>query len=265
MTAYTSSRLPLENTPRGIRPIHRVTRSLAVVAAALGLILGSAPSAHASIVNMDVDGDGSDYTGPGLLGTPGMTWNYQAAGSGTYGPFLNSTGSNSGVTMTLTGMTRGTNLGGVAPVGFDALYTGYLYFNFNASLVLNGLDPNLTYDVVFFSGFSDNGGTRHYGAEITHAATTTTLRSYGNLGTGGATTLSEGQNYVHFRGLSPTINGSLAFAMQRNETVDPNIPGFSVGTVGVVNGFQLVAVPEPGTLALLGIVLGTVLLFRRKR
>jgi hypothetical protein len=241
-----------------------VTHSLAVVAAALGLILGSAPSAHAAIVNMDVDGSGSDYTGPGLLGTPGMTWNYQAAhANGTYGGtgFSDSTGSNSGVTMTLTGMTRGTNLGGVAPVGFDALYTGYLYFNFNASLVLNGLDPNLTYDVVFFSGFSDNN--THYGAEITHEDTM--LRSYANLGTGRATTLSEGQNYVHFRGLSPTINGSLAFAMQRNETVDPNIPGFSVGTVGVVNGFQLVAVPEPGTLALLGIVLGTVLLFRRKR
>jgi len=248
MPAYTSSRLPLENTPRGIRPIHRVTRSLAVVAAALGLILGSAPSAHASIVNMDVDGTGTDYTGPGLLGTPGMTWNYQTAGNGTYGPFLDSTNSNSGVTMTLTGMTKQSNLGGVAPVGFEALYTGYLYFN-NASLVLNGLDPNLTYDVVFFSGFSDNGGTRHYGAEITHEDTM--LRSYANLGTGGATTLSEGQNYVHFRDLSPTISGSLAFAMERNETVDPNIPGFAVGTVGVVNGFQLVAVPEPAIMGLL--------------
>jgi hypothetical protein len=240
-----------------------VTRSLAVVAAALGLILGSAPSAHATIVNMDVSG-GSGYTGPGLLGTPGMTWNYQAAGSGTYGPFLDSTGSNSGVTMTLSGMTKASDLGGVAPVGFGALYTGYLYFS-TASVVLNGLDQNLTYDVVFFSGLSnDNSGTlnRHYGAEITHGGTM--LRSYGNLGTGGAKTLSEGQNYVHFRGLSP-ISGSLAFTMKTNTIVDPNVSGFTMGAAGVVNGFQLVAVPEPGTLALLGIVLGTVLLFRRKR
>jgi hypothetical protein len=246
-----------------------VTRSLAVVAAALGLILGSAPSAHAAIVNMDVDGSGSDYTGPGLLGTPGMTWNYQAAhANGTYGGtgFSDSTGSNSGVTMTLTGMAgRGTDLGGNAPTGFGALYTGYLYFN-TASLVLNGLDQNLTYDVVFFSGFSnDNNGTlnRHYGAEITHGGTT--LRSYGNLGTGRATTLSNGQNYVLFEDLSPTISGSLTFSMKTNTVADPNISGFVLGGVGVVNGFQLVAVPEPGTLALLGIVLGTVLLFRRKR
>jgi hypothetical protein len=241
-----------------------VTRSLAVVAAALGLILGSAPSAHASIVNMDVDGDGSDYTGPGLLGTPGMTWNYQAAGSGTYGPFLDSTGADSGVTMTLSGMTRATDLGGNAPTGFGALYTGYLYFG-NASVVLNGLDPNLTYDVVFFSGFSNNNsGTlnRHYGAEITHEDTM--LRSFGNLGTGGATTLSEGQNYVHFRDLSPTISGSLTFAMKTNTLADTNISGFTLGGAGVVNGFQLVAVPEPAIMGLLCLG-GLVLAARRRR
>jgi hypothetical protein len=195
-----------------------------------------------------------------------MTWNYLSSHNGTTPGLLDSTGATTGVTMTRSGMTGlGTDLGGVAPVGFGALYTGYLYFG-NASVVLNGLDPNLNYDVVFFSGFSNNDGSgtlnRHYGAEITHEGTM--LRSYGNLGTGGATTLSEGQNYVHFRDLSP-ISGSLTFTMKTNTVADPLIPGFVLGGVGVVNGFQLVAVPEPGTLALLGIVLGTVLLFRRKR
>jgi hypothetical protein len=89
------------------------------------------------------------------------------------------------------------------------------------------------------------------------------LRSYANLGTGRATTLSEGQNYVHFRDLSP-INGSLTFAMERNETVDGLIPGFAVGTVGVVNGFQLVAVPEPAIMGLLCLG-GLVLAARRRR
>jgi hypothetical protein len=191
-----------------------------------------------------------------------MTWNYMSSGNATAESLLDSTGATTSVKMTRTNMSSNTDLGGNAPVGFGELYKGYLYFT-SGSIVLSGLDPSRKYDVVFFSGFSNNdGGTlnRHYGAEITH--NTTTLRSYGNLGTGGSTTLTEGQNYVHFKNLSPTGGGTLTFAAAKNTAVDPNVPGFKLGGVGVINGIQI-AIPEPATMGLLG--LGALILTARGR
>jgi hypothetical protein len=74
----------------------------------------------------------------------------------------------------------------------------------------------------------------------------------------------EGVNYVYFQGVTPDVNGNITVNASGNPldgVGNPNLAGEAD-----VNGFQLVTViPEPSTMAILGLGLAGLFAVRRRR
>lgn len=73
----------------------------------------------------------------------------------------------------------------------------------------------------------------------------------------------EGINYVYFEGVTPDASGNItvnASGSPLDGVGNPNLPGEAD-----VNGFQLVAIPEPSTMAILGLGLAGLFAVRRRR
>jgi hypothetical protein len=102
--------------------------------------------------------------------------------------------------------------------------------------------------------FSVNSGTAHNGINAT--------LNQAN-GTHPGQSFLEGVNYVFFQGVSPDVNGDItitAIANPLDGVGNPNLSGEAD-----VNGFQLIAVPEPASLALLALGAGGLLMYRRRK
>jgi hypothetical protein len=102
--------------------------------------------------------------------------------------------------------------------------------------------------------FSVNSGSAHNGINAT--------LNQAN-GTRPGQSFIEGVNYVYFQAVTPNGSGDitvLASANPLDGVGNPNLPGEAD-----INGFQLITVPEPSAMAMLGLGLAGVLAARRRR
>lgn len=157
------------------------------------------------------------------------------------GPFVHTDGSTaSGLTIT----TASFNSADDNRAGSNALLDDYLVQNNNtgaASLAISGLTGSF-YDVYVF-GSNDGGNAGGTFTVNGSAAQSTTGAPFG-----ATPPLVLGRDYVEFTGVVPS-SGSITITAAN---------GGTLGFVGVLNGFQLVAVPEPGAFSLLAVGLAVV-------
>jgi hypothetical protein len=188
--------------------------------------------------------------GAAAVGTVGDTWNYLDYQSSTYNnlmvnmPLVTSTGSSSPVTVTFV-----SNSGGQAaqngesnpantknyPNALSNLFVDYAFVTSGThSFTFSNLNPSNTYSLYLF-GAVRTGGIDYSGSWTIGGTTKTTAA----VSSGNNPALTEGVQYVSFTGLTADINNQI-------------VGTFNVtGGVGVWNGFQLVAIPEPSSFAAL--------------
>ncbi len=204
-----------------------------------GLIWGaclSSTQAAFSLGTVSVDFNTAPFrnAGPNAVVAPG-TWNEVDASNpiNTAGVALNlSTGAASGVTMTFSApgsynATLSTTQAANSPnVGLlsDYLFTGST--TQAATVTLTGLVTGTQYDLYLYSAADLNGRVTNF--SVNEVAMSATFAE-------ADTTFVNGHNYVRYAAISPTAGGSLTIS-------------FTAGNgEGDLNGFQLVAVPEPAT------------------
>ena len=237
---------------------------LAVGAAACIVFALMATPAHASLISVygDIgtinsgpvygDAAGDIYDGSGPVPTPGgtgTTWN-GIGDNALHTGLLDSTGGSTSITFQTNGSMQ--VAGGTPDPGLmsDDEYTGGTAdFTFT-----NVPDSFAGYDLYLYS---DNGGGYATTFTITvGTAATATATSGPAPGAGinpGVFVLND--NYVVLTGLHPTL-GVLSGTFADVRVGDG-------GGFGILNGFQLVELPEPASLSLLG--LGSLLMLRRRR
>lgn len=211
-------------------------------------------AAQADLINVDFTHAGGSYgvmSGAAATGAAGDVWNgYQPEadfggyGGGTYTALLDSTGTATAVSLTM---------GAVS--GWGSSYTGnpdfgdplnslmrdsaFIFPGWTSTATISGLTPNAAYTLYLY-GVSDNAGQN---STFTVDGVSKLAASSDLVGP-----LTEGEDYVVFTG--NTGAGSIDLALDGG------------GSFCSFNGFQLAVVPEPATMALLG--LGAVLLRRKK-
>ena len=225
---------------------------------------------------------GTVMTGAAATGSAGDVWNglggftyASPGGAATYtsGPLVNSAGAPTGVSLSLSAPsgTYGANsvnwsnyspfswasladeqaLTGGPYTPYSALYSHTLVANSataDGSVVLSGLTPG-TYNLFLYNASDANEGTGRTSTFVVNGVTQTS--TYGPNG-GGVypTTLISGVDYVEYARVTTTGTLTINF-------------GNLIASESDLNGLQLQAVPEPGTLALLG--MGLPLFFIRRR
>ncbi|MFK7790610.1 MAG: PEP-CTERM sorting domain-containing protein [Phycisphaeraceae bacterium] len=225
-------------------------KTLKTLSAVAALALASSTSA-ATVwnVNMGNNVDASDeFLGAAPENTT-STWNsITANGSGQ--ALVDNTGSAAaGVSLDLSG--TGFGSGNIA--GFD-IFDSWTKSSDNSTefaLALNGLNDGATYSMVIYSDwFWKNGSSGMPVTQTTGGGLGSTIYVNRELGTtnGSVGALLEATNPANVD-IGPTnyyrIDGL---------TSDGGVLTFSMGGVnGPLNGFQLVEVPEPSSLALLGL------------
>jgi hypothetical protein len=221
------------------------------------LLLGIASEAGAASIGINFTG-GTNNSSPAvsLLTTdlagviPQLNWNNFAGGNGAGLSLLDNSGASSGALLTFTASGVYSSIGGagIAPAnGDEKLNTGFVYGN--SSFTLTNV-PYALFDVYVYE-LNDAGGrveTTTLGAlSFFGSAATPTDASHvdQNAGTSYLYTQSTstdvanptaGGDYVRFSNLSGTV------------TINASAPGN-----GYVNGLQIVQVPEPASMGLLGL------------
>jgi hypothetical protein len=201
----------------------------------LSVVMSLANVCHAETINVCVSPLG--YTnGVGPAG--GGTWNQVDFAVGTTGVLLDSLG-NSTTTVTLS--LSGAGSDGTAHTGYttpvNTLLSGYAYYSPwttppGGSFAINGLVSGGQYKLYVFS---QNGTYDSSKTVFTIGASSLIVDNTLTSDTG---SFHEGENYVVFSGLiatGGTISGT--FVMPSDNAA--------------FNGFQLVSVPEPGSLLLI--------------
>jgi len=133
-----------------------------------------------------------------------------------------------------------------APAEFVDSVTTDLMFN-DTVITISGLDPTLTYDLY---SVSHGGGAPFDGVTDTHTVTGDV--SYGSSSHTRGDARLNGKFHT-FLGVSPDVSGTIVL-----ETTQPG-----AGTNAAFNGLLINVVPEPGSLALMG--LGGLCVLRRRR
>jgi hypothetical protein len=238
------------------------TLTLAAVA------LASVPFASAALVNVNFDrftGGGiadpieSTLVGPG--GGLGTDWNRYADEDST-GALVDSTGAASTITFT-TNFTEGR--GGTAtdqPV-FHAVLSDFGKGVQNRNLIVSGLANGGSYDI-WLMAYRDNGtaGERLGGYySTTNATSSSSTQLMSSFVTRNGTTFEEGVNYILFSDVVATVGGVITFDIDAGLATDDD---FTTDVRSGLSAFQISAVPEPSTTALLGLG-GLALILRRRK
>jgi hypothetical protein len=244
-------------------------KTILSVLTAAGLLTGSAHATTVWNVNIGSQIDESDnYIGAAAENTANSTWNSTTPTNFAGQTLADSTGSSAaGVTLAITSNTTSDNgYSNTALTTGDEIFIGWTKSSDNSTpfnVIFGNLNPSATYDLVIYSDwFWDNGSsglpvTQDIGTGL--AGTIFVNRDANNDAKGLVGPLLEDTdpanvdvgktNWYRISGLSADGNGDL---------------GFDVGGVnGPLSGMQLIEVPEPSSLALLG--LGSLLVARRRR
>jgi len=214
------------------------------------------------------------YSGQGAYSDAGNNlWNgYGPSYTANTGPNSTSTGGATSVTFSV-GSGAGAN-GGIwlSGDGTSNPNQGTPYFLLGYGSLVNGGNPGQgtsenplgtfslsgvaagTYSVYLYGANYD----ADRGALFTLSSGTAHNGINGTINNGNNNVFTEGANYVYFENVSPDINGNIF------GTWAPN-PGSTLTGEGNFNGLQLVLVPEPSSLTLLGLGTAGLLFFRRRK
>ena len=151
-------------------------------------------------------------------------------------------------------------------VGRDGIFSGSGSENNRIGLQISGLAHGI-YEV-YIVGINTNQNQANWRAKGMGAIASTSMTTWDTSSVSGATTIGN-----HTDGSSPTawIEGQnyAKFTMTLDAT-NPVLSLFTFSDIGsdnrgFLNSVQIVAIPEPGTLVLLGIAFGSLMLFRRRK
>ncbi len=120
--------------------------------------------------------------------------------------------------------------------------------------------PAGTYNLYLYGGNYDN--TRGAAFTVSSGTAVNGLTSAINSGASGNKSFVLGQNYVEFTGVTPDANGNITGTWSAVSNPNSGLSG-----EGDFNGLQLVqvSVPEPTTMAMLGLGAASLLFFRRRK
>ena len=220
-------------------------------------------------------GIGINFTGGGNASSPAisilptdsagvvaqMNWNNFAGGNGTNLVLVDNTGATTGALLTFTASGTYSSIGGAGIVpadGDEKLNTGFVYGD--SSFTLSNV-PYAIYDVYVYHLNDASGrietttlaGLSFFGAaavpnDATHVdQNAATSYLYTQTTSTNVTSPTAGGNFVRFQNLSGSV------------TLTASAPGN-----GYVNGLQIVQVPEPATIGLLGLAAVTGACTRRR-
>jgi hypothetical protein len=189
-------------------------------------------------------------TGPAVIGVDGDIWNTDS------NPFVHTTGilglakgiASNGVTYSLSGVTNAvTGQNAFGSSAYQSLMgDGFIVAPGNTMTIsFSGLTAFQPYELYFYSSNANPGGTDNRSTIFTIGGVSLTATTLG-----ASNFFVEGNNYVHFASATATAAGQLVAAVQGsggNPVFDPATLG------GIVNGFQIEAVPEPATWLLFAV------------
>lgn len=233
----------------------------------LGALLASVISipVQAALYNVQFGGStfGSNQapaqTGAGIIGTAGDTWNYVAAGGGyDYNALegaglalVNSAGAATtgvikanddfvGAFATVDAQLQGTSLAN--------LFQGFIVNNGGPkSFTFSGLAASSPFDLYTYAAGPADGGDR-----ISNFSLFSDFSSFDIVGpNAGGTVLNDPLNYSVLSGTTSSTGTVTVYTR------------FTAGSEGNINGFQLNVIPEPSSMALIG--LGACGLLARRR
>ena len=237
------------------------TFSAAVLIAAATFV-GSASAALVSVTTDAVTGGNAATettnrnTNAGNLAgpagdAPGSTWNIISGYSAN--DLTDSTGAPTTIDYTTTYSERRAIGLGAGQFELARIYMQDFGRSGTNNLTISGLANGGLYDVWLVSVSNSGSGVEFYQGDVVTANTTSSASSQ-NISSSprNVTTFVAGQNFVQFENVEADGGGEISFDLVATD-------GFRFG----LNGFQIEAVPEPSSLALLG--LGGLLIARRRR
>jgi len=234
------------------RAVHLFAPALGTLMACLGAVT---PAQGGNLINVDInstDGFGvsGTYSGAGVLGAAGDTWNaftgaFFDSTSRTNLALVDSSGASSGVTLSFSGQTGFFDTGndGVfSPTAFAALMDDYLfvYPPSSVAVTFDGLTAGDAYRFILYSSANAPGRDTIF----TVNGSSQTVQDFS-----AGTTFAFGLNYADFT--TPADgSGQVSFTVAPGQFGEGNLDGIQLQDV------TSSSVPEPSTLVIVSVLFG---------